>query len=291
MTAATANIVRRGRAQPRRMAIQIANTAVCYHGAVAAMGGRDHGTSATRGRAKPWTGGVNEILLGLFGGSKKTGDTSASPIVETDEIEIDGQIVQALPVTGLAGTVADQGRIVYASDDATFTLTRAAAVAATSAQTPFGVVVRFRTATTADVLVLGLEARIALALAGGEMKTYNFTIAASRTASGNSVTGWVCPVRGRIVGMNAYVVRKAATATLNVAINAEINAVDVTGGVVTWAFADDVGAKLSGTAVTAANVVHEGDLIDIEQAVTGAGAATDVGLINLQMDILADIGV
>lgn len=289
--AATANIVRRGRAQPRRTAAQVVNAAVCYHGAVAAMGGRDHGTAGTPGRVKPWTSGVNEILLGLFGGSAKTGNTSASPIVESDEIEIDGQIIEALPVTGLAGTIADQGRIVYASDDATFTLTRAAAVAATSAPTPFGVILRFRSATTADVLVLGLEARIALALAGGEIKSFQFAIAASRATTGNSVTGWVCPMRGRIVALRGYVVRKAATATLNVAINAEINAVNVTGGVVTWAFADDVGAALAGTAVTAANVVHEGDLIDIEQAVTGAGAATDVGLINLQVDILPDLGV
>jgi len=263
------------------IAAQVVNASVEYAGGFACMNSRGHGTAGSRGRSQAWTSANFQIPLGFAWGGV-TGDTAASPI---PEVQIDASdTFERVAVTG-TGSVADQGRVVFLSDDETWTVTRPAP------GHPAGMIVRWYTGTTCLVLRFGAATLASIALAGLGQYTWHLgKIASSRTVSGNHLTGIEAPHHGRFTSFYGIVDRKSTTATLNEAFNLEIGAANVTGGVVTWAFADDVGTKLAGTAITGTNEFHEGDLIDVEGVITGAGAATDVGDLNLYATVQMDLG-
>jgi hypothetical protein len=77
---------------------------------------------------------------------------------------------------------------------------------------------------------------------------------------------------GKIVGLNFLVTTAVTTATKTTALNLDIAAVNLTGGVltITSALATPAGAIISGTAVTAANVFTSAQTITVEAASTTA---------------------
>jgi hypothetical protein len=95
------------------------------------------------------------------------------------------------------------------------------------------------------------------------------------------MTGIGAPCHGRILSVYAQCVEANTDADVSSTINLEIAGTNVTGGVVTLAFGDTEGDKKAGTDVTAANIFHEGDAIDVELTVGTAGTNTDPGLYNL----------
>lgn len=273
-----------------QLAAQAVNAAALFNQSYTFMGSKNHATSTTRGRLSNWTSAANQIPMG-FSSSRQTGDTSATPIVE-GTLDMDGRIMKNLVVAGLGGTFADNGRKVYATDDGTFTLTRPAAPTI-----PVGFVSRFVSATNANVFFFSTEVLMAIALAGGEKKTLCLgSITAAMAATGyllGAVTpaGYKNMMQGAIVDVYAVNIRANTDADVSISVNLEINAVVVTGGVVTLAFGDALGAIKQGTAVTALNVLHEGDIIAAKGTVGTAGTATDVGTYNLYITVEPEFGL
>jgi hypothetical protein len=275
--------VRREVEAPISTEIEIVNGDGIPSGVYVGLNSRDHGTAASRGRITNWTSAANQIPLGFRFLEDKTGDTTQTPPVR-GAVNIDEHIALNVPVTGLAGDKGDVGRVVYASDNNTFTLTQP------TLAIPAGIVIRWRTATVCDVLFFSASQMILAGMAGLR-KTWCLGSFALVGGTGNVMTGIVAPHHGRITAVYAIIVRANTDADVNYAINLEIGGVDVTGGVVTCLFSDTVGTKKSGTAVTANNVFHEGDLIDVEAVATVAGTATDVGTYNLYVDYISEPGL
>ncbi len=156
-----------------------------------------------------------------------------------------------LAISGLALT--DVGRPVFASDDDTFTLT--------GLGTYIGHVVRwiasgsgeveFDATKVEDEIVVSLPVQLA-----------------AITGNGDVVTEYTPGFAGRVKKMDFVVTTPATTASKAAALNAEIGTTNVTGGVVslTTANCTPLGAKVLGTAVTAANAFTATDTISIEAA-------------------------
>ena len=273
--AANANRTYRGEA---RQAFQAVNAIELYAGAIAAINSRGHGTVASRGRAPPMTDRniVHPVRRAL---SRPTGAPAAAPIVEAS-IHTGGGIIQSVSVATSA-SVADHLRLVYMTDDDTFTLARPAAAAI-----PVGFIVRWITGTTCDVQIFSLTEFVMNAMAGQGQALLNLgTVCPVLAAAGNLATGIRAPHHGFITEVFAICKRKPTDADVHMDIQLEIGGTNLTGGIVTLDFGDAVADKKAGTAVTGTNEVHDGDLIDIEALAAGfvAGTATDVG----QYDVYA----
>jgi hypothetical protein len=277
--AANANYTVRDTVQ---LACQAVTAAELYNGAYLYGGSRDHATAINRGRIAPWSGVAGQIPLG-FASKRTTGNTAVVPIVE-GEVDLGGRVMKNIAVTGLAGTVADNFRVVYATDDNTFTLVRPAV------GHPVGIVTRFISATNCDVYFLSFGELCVLGMAGAGRKSWLLGIVNGLVSTGNHATGIVAPCHGRILSTYGIVFEPITDVNANGNINLEIAAVDVTGGVINFDFADVLGAKKAGSAVTATDVFHEGDLIDIECAEVAAGTAID-GYMAVYADVLLEPGL
>lgn len=277
--ALSANLVRRKR-ETMVMAWQAVHSSAIYAGGYMALGSRDHATAANRGRIYPYNDELGAIPLG-FALQQQTGNTGASPIPEA-EVEIGETIVQNCAVTGAAGTYADVGRLVYATDDGTFTLTRPTIGIA------LGMIVRARAAGYGDVLFFSAAELAVLAMAGAGQQliclgTVNLT---AIVGAADVKTGLVMPFHGRINTVWAMVTTTTGGAGGTVALNLEIDGTNVTGGVVTIVTGTAFGTRVDGTAVTAANVFNEGSLIDVESS----GLVAITGYADLYMEVTMEPG-
>lgn len=272
-----------------QLAAQAVNAAALYNQAFLYMGSRNHATAANKGRLAPWSSGAGQIPMG-FSTSRQTGDTSATPIVE-GTLDLDGRIMKNIAVTGLAGAVTDNGRKVYASDDGTFTLTRPSAPTL-----PVGFVTRFVSATNANVFFYSTEVLMALALAGGEKRTVCLgsicPVVGTAYMIGSASTGIVWR-GGHCFITDAYAINVRAATDVDVSLTVilKINDTAVTGASIALLFSDAVGAVKASTAITAANVLHEGDKIQVASTQVAAPTATDVGTYNLYMEVESELGL
>ena len=117
---------------------EILDDAVLYYGALCSC-------DADTGACKPYDGTEADKMLGWHVEESITGDTSASPKPRASLIT--GPFYwHRCPVTGLAGTAADIGKRVWATDDGTYTVTDPGSVG-----TEVGVVVMYSTSSVADV--------------------------------------------------------------------------------------------------------------------------------------------
>jgi hypothetical protein len=279
--ALTANVQRETRTT-QKAAPQIVNAAVLYSGAVVAVGSRNHATATSRGRCLPWASTAGQIPFGWAVGDVKTGATASTPIPEAD-LDIAGRVVTRLAVTGLGGTFADVGRLVYASDDGTFTLTKP------TVGIPHGMIVRFSSATLADVLFFSVSELAVLALSGGVRQTWLLGSVTGVIAGNiNVMTGFVAPHAAIINSVYGIVAQPAAGAGATNTYAVSIGGVPTTGGIITWVLADVAGAKLAGTAVTALNVVAEGSLIGVDGTF---GTASTAGILNVYADVTTELGL
>jgi hypothetical protein len=267
---------------PQTLSFEAVNAAEIFNQSFMMLGSRSHATAAVQGRARAWNDEVGAIPLG-YSMARTTGNTSASPIVRA-EVDLQGRVHANVVVTGLAGTVADVGRVIYMTDDNTFTLTRP------TLGHPIGIVSNWISATNADVYTFSFGELCAIGFAGCGRQSWLIGIANGVESVGNHATGIVAPYHGRILSVYGIVYEPIVDADATATFNLEIGAVDVTGGVITWATADVLGDKKSGTAVTALNVFHEGDLIDLECAAGTAGTAAD-GYMAVYADVLIEPGL
>lgn len=259
---------------------------IMYRNAAFALGTPTHGTASSRGQGMPWSGVAGEFLCGRWNTGKTTGDLADTP-TSTGSPTIDDEVIRNVVVAGLASSSfqADVLKFVYLGDDnigASLTLTRPAA----PNRTPFGIVYRGISATACDVLRFGLRTRLMLDLLGTNVRTvFLGAIAANLTASGDLLTGIVMSGHGKILDTYAICVKGQTDADVDIDANLEIGGTDVTGGVIELVTADVTAAKKAGTAITAANEFHDGDLLDVEGVVNTAGAVDDPGEYNLYATI------
>lgn len=109
----------------------------------------------------------------------------------------------------------------------------------------------------------------------------SFPINLASVGNGDVVTDFTPGFAGEIVSWKFVVTVPATTAAKTMALNLEINAIDVTGGVltITSANATPIGNVVAATAITAANTFDANDTISIEASavtafVEGAGVLT-----------------
>jgi hypothetical protein len=152
-----------------------------------------------------------------------------------------------------------------------------------------GRIIAWRTSTYCDVLCWGVVGTDILSLAGQAQYCWLVGVVSGIAAAGGNVaTGIVAPHHGKILQVYGIVVQALAGAGADISYNLEIGGTNVTGGVVNVVLASAQGAKIAGTAVTAENVFHEGDLIDIEVAVATASTA---GLVGIYAEIEKGLGL
>lgn len=262
---------------------QVVNTSVLYAGAYQCINSRDHGTAASIGRVQPYTSTANQIPAGFQRAENKTGDTSASPIPRSN-LWIGPVIVKSLAITGLAGTFADVGRVFYATADDTFTLTR------TDPDLPLGIITDFSTSSVATARFFSAAELAILAMAGAGQATWLLGVVSGLCATGNAATGIVMPCHGRFTADYGIVIEPQTDADVTGTFNLEIGAVDVTGGAIIFATASLIGAKVAGSSITALNVFHAGDLVDIECTEGTAGTAAD-GYMAIYATVLMEPGL
>lgn len=266
-------------------AIEIVDAVQIFAHSYTAIVHRNDTVATERGRLRPFTSANFRIPLGLsqdkdLGNLAPTSPQATGPIKA--KISFTRGDARTLPVTGLAGTFADVGREVYATDDGTFTLTRAAKAAL------IGFVVQPRSSAQAVVaLISGLD-QLLLQKAVTRYTMFLGTVSGVIPVSAIVKNDITMPHHGQIESVFGIVVEPfqgAASATL---FNLQVGTTDLTGGVVSVSGADAAGAKKSGTAVTANNFFHEDDLVDIE-AVVGATPPTQ-GLVEFWAVVRTELG-
>lgn len=103
-------------------------------------------------------------------------------------------------------------------------------------------------------------------------QTVQFPVTLATVGNGDVVTEWTPGFAGTITGFEFIVGVPVTTADKTATFNLEINAVDVTGGVlvVTSALATPLGKVIAATAITALNVFDDNDTISIEASAVTA---------------------
>lgn len=218
------------------------------------------------------------ISLGVVIGQSKgdntllTGDGSTYGLVARS-----GIILSSVAVTG-ASAVTDNMKPVYCTDGQTLTLTKP------TSGSPVGYVHLWRTSTTCDVYLYTPQEQMTMARHG--MTETRFLCAVSTNAMQANTAADFCTITSnehyRIDSLFAlpYGYDAAAVAGSQ-ALNLEIDGTNVTGGVLTLAYtscdaAGDMGTSIAATAITAANEVHQGDVLQLEMAASGTAFTADV---------------
>ena len=266
----------------RLQSLQARNAAALFAGGVAQASGQD-GAAANRGRLSPFTGAASEIPFGRVL-RNATGDTAATPIVE-GELSLESYVLQNVDVAGATAWTDSVGRIVFLNDtdnpSADLTFVRPAR------GLPFGMVVRYRTGDNCDVYVFSAAESWIIALGGAGQYLWNLGSVVTETgAAGDLLTGIVAPHHGEFLRFDAYCASEPVDVNMHMDVQLEIATVNTTGGVVTLDFADTIGLRKVGTAITAGGVFSEGAAIDVESLVAGFGAGTaGDGVYNLLAEV------
>lgn len=246
---------------------QVQDAVTVYGGGLIALDDERSSTSGKKGRIAAFAGTAGQILLGrMIAAGSVLGATAATPVPEA-QFNLDDEILENVPVAGVTGQL-DVGKVFFCPTDniaTDLTLTRP-----TRAQ-PLGIIMRYRATGYADVLLLGLVARLALQGVGRKEIVRLGAWDNADLADGNIGIAIPMAFSGKILSVHG-VVEKAFTGSGGTAlVNLEIDTVDVTGGVVTVSTAagGTIGTVLAGTAVTGANYFQEGSTIDVEVASAG----------------------
>lgn len=277
MTSATANITLNYVSGREKLSIPVKSGETIWKNGYTALA---QGAHASAGYATEMLDDTNSIIPVGFADQKVVGDGALRA-----SISAGGGVVRRMTITDIAGTIADVGLLVYITDDQTFTLTRPTTVGC-----PVGITVGFNAVNDFDVYFFSFGELAMLALSGWGRRTWCIGAYSPEGSSGNALTGIVLPCHGKIIDFYAICAAPIADADADYDLNLEIGGTNVTGGVVEIVTADTLGLKKSGTAITAANEFHEGDLLDVEQVANAAGTTND-GMYNLYLDVQLMPGV
>lgn len=271
MAAISSNVIQKTRGDVTE-SLLVLEGVTTHKGAFIKGNGETHGTSAHQGRVEDYDTDNGGIPLGLAD-IGKTGDESE--VVE-EVVSLESAILEQVTVTGVTGQADVFKRAYWTNNNPNdLTLTKPDAVGG------WGVIVRYHSGTTCDVIQPSFLGMYIASLGGGgadlmALGSFDVTIA----ASANLATGLVAPYHGRFTDFYAVIDgADLVGASGDVDINLEIGGTNVTGGVISLLIgAPTAGTKVAGTAITAANTFHAGDLIDIEAVVN---TAFTTGRVNL----------
>lgn len=260
------------------LTLKIADTVAMVTGQLAAIRGPSNATS--QGVADKYAANVNGLLFVGLNHNDETGDASATP-PPMARLQVHPFLLKGVTVAGVTAG-SDVLANVYAADSNTntaLTLTRPAK------GQRIGVIVRHYVGDICDVLVLGILDGL-IGKDGGKELLHLGTVVTELAAAGDLLTGIVAPFHGKVTGIYAICASAPTDPNMNMDVTLDIGGTNVTGGVVNLNFADTVGLKKAGTAITAANEFHEGDLLDIEALAAGfvAGTAKD-GFYNIYLEV------
>lgn len=254
---------------------EVVDGAAIFEGGYLALVGPGDAVAARRGRVEPWSAADHQIPLGRALGTV-TGNVAASPVPAVAvDLGAGGEILERVTVVGLASR-ADVGTPVYMTDDDTFTLTKPATNSATR-----GLVVGYSGSGSVGDVYLHAPLGLAAAPSGAELLPLgHYELAAFPAGAGPADVraNYPAPYHLEILSVHASVTTAPTGGGGTAAINLEIDAVNVTGGVVTVATGDVLGVRKNGTAVTAARRAHEGDAIDVEVTAVTAFTAGAIDL-------------
>lgn len=283
MTDLTASTPRTVSAREIRISTQIADAVQTYAGGLAALRGPSHAT--TQGYLALLDDAPGLIPLGGFFSDQTLGATSSSPVPKNN-VDVSDKVWRRATVTGAASR-GDIGKLVYATDDNVLTLTRPA-----DDSLPMGCVWEWHTSTTCDVFMFGFATLCAIALGGGGGDLiYLGRVDFATLADGNVLASIPLPGHGKILSFFAITDTTLVGTGGTTLLNLEIGGTNLTGGVIT--LATDPGAAVgynsAGTAITAANEFHDGDLLDVEAASSG-GTRTSGGA-GLYITVARELGM
>lgn len=265
------------------MAPQVATTLVMYAEAIAAIGTKYHATADSIGRARPWAAATHTMPIGIVEGGHGTvtGDSTAGVNDLTTgtrrQVQLAthrGQVFQ-LPVTGLAGTSADNGREVFASDDGTFTFTRATRNAL------IGTVVAYATSSVAWVRLLLGDDQILLSKAGqGRFRIHQTLSLITATAVATTTFNGLGAFKV-ISGIAKIIVKtdgSAGAITLQLRNNTTVFTSPGGAAAIQAAGADAINAEVAFSTILddGTNYIREGE--DLRIHLTQAGTTATAGL-------------
>ena len=182
-------------------------------------------------------------------------------------------VLENVSVTGVSA-ITDAGKLVYATDGQTLTLTKP------SVGVAYGIVTAWRTSTYCDVYLFSFIEGVLMSMIPPVKKLISLGQISSYALEGSSAIDLVSytaiehftidSVHLRCIKPDAGLIAGAQT------VNLEIGTTNLTGGVVTLGYANcdataDLYVAIDGTAVTAANEVHIGDVITLELIASGTG--------------------
>tara|TARA_R110002072_G_scaffold35076_2_gene104164 strand:- start:18066 stop:18920 length:855 start_codon:yes stop_codon:yes gene_type:complete len=274
MTAATSPATTKKTPDPASLAVQIADSQTLYHGRFVGLRGPEHATS--QGDAANYEDEAGMIFGGVAanpgGLSSAAGDSSGTPPPKVG-VSLVPEILKAVTVAG-ASAITDQWKPVFATDNATLTLTRPADDAEA-----VGVIARWITSTSCDVLLFGLPHHLRKV---GEREFFPLgTYDNTDLNDGDILTGLVMPFAGKFISLHGAVETPFTGASGTATVNLEIGGTNLTGGtlVVSTAAGGTAGTILDAAAITDANVFHDGDVVDVE--VASAGGTQTAGRVRI----------
>lgn len=255
------------------MQIDIANTVEIVNGEF--VGVRTQANATSQGEAIKYANGVNGVAFGGLSLKQATGDSAESPRPQSRQ-QTQSMVLKNVTVTGVASK-ADIYKPVYFTNSEALTLTKPAKGEIA------GFVIGYASGAVCDVLILGLAERFAVA--SQTELIYLGQLDFNTVIDGNVRTGFPMPFHGKVLEFFGMISQVGVGADGAINLNLEIDTVNVTGGVIayTTAASTPLGAKLEGSAITAANVFHEGSVIDVEGA--GAAGTRTSGLLDIYVKV------
>ena len=231
---------------------------------VAIRSGR-HATPASAGFMGQFANASGNFPAGQLseGSISETGDS-----IENQSVTLGMRIERGVAVTG-ASAKTDVLKLIYRTDAGAYTLTRPA-----DPTTSVGFILQWYTGTTADVWLWGAEGQALKQLLGGDRRIVNLgTYDWANIVDGDAATITGLP-RGTIKSIFATfgIATTGAAGTLDV--NLEIDAVNVTGGVIVIPTGTAQGAAIAGTAITALNELGSEGTLQVEIANAGGTRTT-----------------
>ena len=253
------------------------------------------------GRLAPYTAAAGDLFMGRLAkcsnpGFKSDttpylglGDDSQSP-KPTGTVEFDDTILPNLTIGGLAGTLADIRKLLYMTDDHTFTVTRPSTKAVIVGEVLGWAPGTTPTTASADALIYGFSKLSIINTIGTKRReyigSYDVTQAANATARAQ-INLWG---HGKIVNFYGNMDDAAGggggkAIALNLAIMPAGGVItNLTGGVITVLGTAAAGSLQAGTAITGANEYHDGDTLQL--VAVGAAPPTGTGRIDLYVDVI-----
>ena len=195
---------------------------------------------------------------------------------------VDGEGAAADTLTDITGGVAGQ-MLILRSVSAARVITITHAIGANKIQTPGGRPILLAAVT--DVVVLESNGTQWTAVGGSQLveapRFLTIPIQLASIVDGDVVTNIPLTGSGRITSIDAFVSTVATTGSKASTLNLEINSTNLTGGAValTSANCTPLGAKIAGSAVTAANTFVTGDTLSVEASSTTAFAEGAIFLV------------